>query len=86
MQNYPQLLPRRQRETEHNNDGRKAPGSSRQLWLFADVKSGDMSGANEDELVTAPDRQLNRQKEPGRQGRKERGRGEGEGIIVSTNK
>lgn len=31
--------------------------------MLGDVKSGDMSGANEDEPVTAPDRQLNRQKE-----------------------
>lgn len=31
--------------------------------LLGVVKSGDMSGANEDEPVTVPDRQLNRQKE-----------------------
>lgn len=35
----------------------------RQWWLLGDVKSGDMSGVNEDEPVSAPDRQLNRRKE-----------------------
>lgn len=59
-------------------------GERRQWQLLGNVKTEDMSGANEDEPVSAPDRQLNRQKDVrDRMGWWEEER-IGESVIVSV--